>query len=164
MNQDDLQKYLNTSVLCWLATVSAEGIPNVSPKEVFALHESGHLVIAHIASPQSIKNIQANAQVCVSMLDVFVQKGCKIKGHVRLVWPQEADFGYWAAPLLAITGTVFPVSAVMVVTITAVEAIVSPRYRLYPDTTEAQQVASALETYGVRQRLTEVSNVVGERE
>jgi len=50
--------FLQRSVLCWLATVDAHGQPNVSPKEVFAAFDEKHLVIAHIASPLSVKNIQ----------------------------------------------------------------------------------------------------------
>ena len=30
----EIKKAIDQSVLCWLATVSKEGIPNVSPKEV----------------------------------------------------------------------------------------------------------------------------------
>ena len=52
-------------VLCWLATVDALGQPNVSPKEVFAVIDEEHLVIAHIASPTSVKNVLQNPKVCV---------------------------------------------------------------------------------------------------
>ena len=38
------------SVLCWLATVDAQGQPNVSPKEVWAIADDCHVVVAHIAS------------------------------------------------------------------------------------------------------------------
>ncbi|MDO9158010.1 MAG: hypothetical protein Q7U45_01030, partial [Burkholderiaceae bacterium] len=44
----------------------------------------------------------------------------------------------------------FPIRAAILVTVTAVEPIVAPSYRLFPsDTTEASQVASAMRTYGV---------------
>ncbi len=35
MLTSDIKKYIDQSVLCWLATVSKDGIPNVSPKEIF---------------------------------------------------------------------------------------------------------------------------------
>ena len=65
------------SVLCWLATASTTGQPNVSPKELFAVADDEHVVVANIASPTSAKNIRANAQVCLSFVDVFAQKGYK---------------------------------------------------------------------------------------
>ena len=38
------------AILCWLATVSEEGLPNVSPKEVYAEPSEGVFLIAEIAS------------------------------------------------------------------------------------------------------------------
>ena len=54
---NDFKKWADKSVLCWLSTASAEGIPNVSPKELFVFDENNMLLIANIASPQSIRNI-----------------------------------------------------------------------------------------------------------
>ena len=38
------------SVLCWLATADADGLPNVSPKEVWAIADDEHVVVAHIVA------------------------------------------------------------------------------------------------------------------
>jgi predicted pyridoxine 5'-phosphate oxidase superfamily flavin-nucleotide-binding protein len=139
------------SVLCWLATVNANGQPNVSPKEIFAAFDTEHLVIANIASPTSVRNIEANPLVCVSFIDVFVQKGFKVVGTARNVGRQEVDFSHWAAPLKAKAGPRFPIHSVLVVRATAVEPILAPSYRLYPtESTEQSQMASAMRTYGVQ--------------
>jgi len=141
----------NRSVLCWLATVDADGRPNVSPKEIFAAFDAEHLVIANIASPTSVRNVAAGAPVCVSFIDVFVQKGFKVFGAARDVRRLDAAFPRWAAPLEAMAGPRFPIRSVIVVRATAVEPILAPSYRLHPaDTTEASQVASAMRAYGVR--------------
>ena len=81
----DIKKYIDQSVLCWLATVSKDGIPNVSPKEIFTYLDNEHLGIAHIASPNSIRNIKANPNVCVSFVEIFVQKGYKLRGKVEII-------------------------------------------------------------------------------
>ena len=47
---------VESAVLCWLATVDAEGRPSVSPKEIFSL-AGDDIVIAHIASPRSVRNL-----------------------------------------------------------------------------------------------------------
>lgn len=36
---NEIKKYIDQSVLCWLATVSTDGVPNVSPKEIFSYYE-----------------------------------------------------------------------------------------------------------------------------
>ena len=139
------------SMLCWLATVDAQGKPNVSPKEIFAFHGSEHLLIAHIASPSSVRNIKANPRVCVSFIDIFVQKGFKVSGTALNVDPQDMDYEKWATPLVAMAGPRFPIRSVIVVRITKCEPILAPSYRLYPDeTTEQAQVASAMRAYGVQ--------------
>jgi predicted pyridoxine 5'-phosphate oxidase superfamily flavin-nucleotide-binding protein len=53
-----------------VATVSSQGEPNVSPKELFFVLDTETLLIANIASPQSLKNILQNSKVCVSGVNV----------------------------------------------------------------------------------------------
>jgi predicted pyridoxine 5'-phosphate oxidase superfamily flavin-nucleotide-binding protein len=75
MLSPDLKAYIERSVLCWLGTVDDCGNPNVSPKEVFCAWGEDLILIANIASPESEKNIRSWPEVCVSFVDVFVQKG-----------------------------------------------------------------------------------------
>ena len=141
------------SVLCWLATVSATGQPNVSPKEVFAIADDEHLVVANIASPTTARNIRVNAQVCLSFVDVFVQKGYKILGEAKDVTPSDPTFARWSEPLKAMVGDRFPIRSVFVIRVSAVEAIIAPSYRLYAaETTETAQMEAALRTYGVQKK------------
>jgi predicted pyridoxine 5'-phosphate oxidase superfamily flavin-nucleotide-binding protein len=142
------------SVLCWLATVDANGQPNVSPKEIFAALDTENLVIANIASPTSVRNIEVNPLVSVSFIDIFVQKGFKVTGVARNVRQQDTDFSRWAAPLKEKTGARFLIHSVMVIRATVIEPILAPSYRLYPtETTEQSQAESAMRAYGVRPAL-----------
>jgi hypothetical protein len=140
---------LHTSVLCWLATCDATGQPNVSPKEVFMAVDAEHLVIAHIASPRSVRNLADCPKVCVSFIDIFTQKGFKLLGNATVIAPTDERFAGLDALLQTKTQGRFPIRAAMLVKVTAVEPIVAPSYWLYPETTEAAQVASALRTYHV---------------
>lgn len=151
MLSTEIQDCATRSVLCWLATVSADGQPNVSPKEVFAVFDTNHLVIANIASPTSVRNIEVNPLVCVSFVEIFRQKGFKVIGAARSCRKTESEFAIWSAPLLAKVGSRFPIHSVIVVKVSAVEPILAPSYRLYAaETTEESQVASAMRTYGVQ--------------
>ena len=146
----DVRHAAERSVLCWLATVDAAGQPNVTPKEVFAVADDDHLVIANIASPGSAANVAQNPKVCVSFVDVFVQKGFKVVGVASDVQPSDAAFARWVEPLRALAGDRYPIRSVIVVRVTAVEAIVAPSYWLFPsERTEASQVDAALRAYGV---------------
>lgn len=148
---DAVRETVRRSVLCWLATVDAEGQPNVSPKEVWAVFDDQHVVVANIASPVSARNIARQPQVCLSFVDVFVQKGFKLQGTAHAVCADDPAFSRWAAPLLAMVGQRFVIHSVLVIRVTSVAPIVAPSYRFYPhETTEASQVASAMRTYGVQ--------------
>lgn len=147
----DLKAMAKRSVLCWLATADERGQPNVSPKEVFAVADDEHIVVANIASPGSAKNIGVNGKVCLSFVDVFAQKGLKVIGTATDVKPSESEYSRWVEPLRKMVGDRFPIHSVFVVRIAIAEQIIAPSYRLYPsETTEASQVQSALRTYGVR--------------
>jgi len=151
MKTEPWHDFIHRTVLCWLATVDAQGQPNVSPKEVFAAFDENHLVIAHIASPISVRNIQQNPKVCVSLIDIFVQKGWKLIGHAQYVNASDEAFHAYAKPLLAMTGDKFNIQAVLVVKVVQSHPIVAPSYRFYPkSTTESGQIESAMKTYGVR--------------
>jgi len=139
------------SVLCWLATVDAYGCPSVSPKEGFAVLDSDRIVIANIASTGSAKNIVANNRVCLSFIDVFVQKGYRVRGIATNVLPSDPGYRALFAPLLPVIGDRFPVRSVFVVKAELIERIVAPGYRLFPsETTEASQTQAALRAYGVK--------------
>jgi len=142
--------WLSRSVLCWLATVDADGQPNVSPKEVFAPWGDDQLLIAHIASPVSARNILCHPQVCISFIDVFAQKGFKLQGIATVVAPSAPGFDSLAAPLVRITGDRFPLKGLIRVQVQSSAPIQAPSYALYPDTTEAAQIHAAWRSYTQR--------------
>lgn len=145
-----LQTALDGSVLCWLATASPDGTPNVSPKEIFAGFGQESIVIADIASPVSVGNIRANPKVCVSFIDIFRQRGFKVTGTARIIAPDEEDFGRCGAELMKKAGTDFPIRHVILVNIKHVARIRAPSYLFFPDRTEEERMRDAYRTYGVR--------------
>ena len=148
---EPIREAARRSVLCWLATVDAEGQPNASPKEVWAIADEQHVVVANIASPLSVRNIGQHPQVCLSFVDVFVQKGFKLLGTAREVRAVDPEFATWAKPLLAMVGQRFVIHSVLVIQVHSVAAILAPSYRFYPDdTTEASQVVSGMRAYKVQ--------------
>ena len=103
----DIKKYIDSSVLCWLATTSPDHVPNVSPKETFTWYGDTHIIVANIASPQTVRNIKQNNKVCISFIDVFIQKGYQIKGSAEIVKRSDSGFVPMEALLLKITGVNF---------------------------------------------------------
>ena len=144
----EIKASLDKSILCWLATSSPDNMPNVSPKEVFCHYLSDKVIIANIASPGSVKNIRDNSQVCLSVVDVFVQKGYQLKGSARIVESDDQDFSALEEKLLVMTQGKYPFSSITEITIHSAKPIIAPSYLLYPEITEAQQIAAAKKAYG----------------
>ena len=150
MFTQEVIKYIEQSVLCWLATSDKDNFPNVSPKEMFTHFEGNKILIANIASPNSVANILENKNVCISFVDVFVQKGLKIKGQAKIIYKKDTDFEIKSKPLTTLFTDKFPISAIIEITVQKVESIIAPSYFLYSETTEEGQIKSAMNTYKVK--------------
>lgn len=144
---EEIKKYLDQSVLCWLATASLEQIPNVSPKEIFKLYQDQYILIANIASPQTVRNIKQNPKVCLSFINIFVQKGYQLKGTASIVQKSDTEFQSLEPLLLELTGGLFPFASITKIKIESSKKILAPRYLLYPETKESDQIKSAQEAY-----------------
>ena len=149
MFNNEILSSINSSVLCWLATSSADNVPNVSPKEAFAASEPDTLVIANIASPKSAANVRDNPNVCVAFVDIFTQKGFQVFGTASLVKRTDREFDLLAKPLEEVTRGQFPFATLFRVVSNKVKPIIAPSYMLYPETTEQQQIESSMKSYGL---------------
>jgi predicted pyridoxine 5'-phosphate oxidase superfamily flavin-nucleotide-binding protein len=151
MLSDEVIDSAGRSVLCWLATSDADGMPNVSPKEIFTPWGESQILIANIASPGSVRNIEMNNKVCLCFVDVFVQKGFKLKGRARNVMPTHQDFRALLTPLESMTQGRFVIRSIILMNVTSLEPVWAPSYQFYGhEVSEATQRASAMTAYGVQ--------------
>ena len=88
---EETKDLIEQSVLSWLATANEAGEPSVSPKELWGLSGKDSIVIAEIASPNSLANIRKQPRVCVSFIEIFKQKGRKLYGNATIVSPVQAN-------------------------------------------------------------------------
>ena len=146
----EITKSIDNSVLCWLATASVDNIPNVSPKEIFSYYGSEKIIIANIASPQTVRNIKKNENVCVSFIDILIQKGFQVKGKAKIISKSDLSFSDKEKILIKMTGGNFPFNSIIEINVEKFKEIIAPRYILYPETTELDQIKSAKKTYGVK--------------
>ena len=143
----EIKYYMDKSVLCWLATASQDNIPNVSPKEIFTHYKNDQIIIANIASPQTVKNIKENPNVCLSFIEIFVQKGYQLKGKARIIHPTDAEYEAMEASLLVMTKGQFPIKNIIAIIVNKAKPIIAPRYLYYPNTTEKMQIDDAKNYY-----------------
>ena len=76
-----MRRVIDEQRLGYVASVSPDGTPNLSPKGTTAVWDDSHLVFAHIHSSQTVANIEAgNAIVEVNVVDPIKRKGYRFKG------------------------------------------------------------------------------------
>jgi len=145
----EIKNYIDKSLLCWLATSSLENIPNVSPKEIFTYYKSNNIIVANISSPLTVKNIEQNNNVCLSFINILIQKGFQLKGKAVILKKPDLEFEQIENVLLKMTKGEFPFSSITKISIESVKQIIAPRYMLYPETTEEKQIESARKAYNL---------------
>ncbi len=153
----EMHAAIDDAVLCWVATASPEGVPNVSPKEVFASSKDS-ILIAHIASPKTVRNIASNPKVMVSLVDVFEQVGWQFSGKARLLWPSSSEFPHLARPLQELTEGLYPIKAVLHISVSKAKRIVAPSSWLFPDQSKEIVRGKVLARYGVKDASTQNPN------
>ena len=137
-------------MLCWLATVSRVGTPNVSPKEAWVYGGDDRIWVANIASPNTEANIRDCSKDCLSFVDVLNQKGYKVVGKARILETGDDGIDEAFNRLTAFIGQKFTIQSVIEVLSEKASPIVAPSYTLFPDTTEREMADQALKSYGMK--------------
>ncbi len=140
----------NNYILCWLATVDDDMLPNVSPKEMFLYDGSSNFYIANIASPNSEKNIQLNNKVCVCILDIFRQVGLQMKGVATVFKPKSTVYKKKVVDFHHKFGTRFNIKSIIHIDIDSTKEMVAPSYLFCPQTTSYDMIEDALKSYRIK--------------
>ena len=82
---DDMKRLVREQKLGFVATVSPDGTPNLSPKGTVTVWDDGHLVFADIRSPNTVRNLRHNPAVEINVVDPVVRKGYRFKGTGRVL-------------------------------------------------------------------------------
>ena len=77
--------HVNKVKLAFVATVSEDNTPNLSPKGTLVALDSETLAFAEIRSPQTIKNIESNPIVEINTIDPTTRKGYRFKGKAEIL-------------------------------------------------------------------------------
>jgi len=77
---DEIKNFVNFEKLGYVATVSSDGTPNLSPKGTISILDDSRLVFANIRSPQTIENLKKNPSIEINVIDPFSRIGYRFKG------------------------------------------------------------------------------------
>jgi predicted pyridoxine 5'-phosphate oxidase superfamily flavin-nucleotide-binding protein len=115
--------------LGFVATVCADGTPNLSPKGTLRVLDDDHLMFADIRSPGTVANLRTNPTVEVNVVDPFVRKGYRFKGRGEVL-EAGAEFerlvAFYAKP--GPSDAPRRIRAIVVVRVEEARPLISPAY------------------------------------
>lgn len=123
----EIRAFLDRQNLGYVATVSPDQKPNVSPKGTIICWDSGTLAFADICSPDTIRNLQGNPHVEISVIDPVLRRGYLFQGLARIL-----DGGDAAEAVKAYRdrGVTSPIRAVVMVNVLRASQVLSPLYHM----------------------------------
>jgi predicted pyridoxine 5'-phosphate oxidase superfamily flavin-nucleotide-binding protein len=125
--------------LGFVATVCADGTPNVSPKGTVCVLDDDHLMFADLNSPGTVANLRGNSGVEVNVVDPFVRKGFRFKG-VGTVLDSGPEFERLVGVFAARGTPDAPrrIRAVVVIRVDRARPVISPAYDQTTDEAEVR--------------------------
>ena len=82
---DEIRNFVNFQKLGYVATVSSDGAPNLSPKGTIVILDDSRLVFANIRSPQTVENLTKNPSIEINVIDPFSRMGYRFKGIANIL-------------------------------------------------------------------------------
>ena len=125
---DEIKNLVNFQKLGYVATVSKDGTPNLSPKGTIAILDDSRLVFANIRSPKTIENLTKNPSIEINVIDPFSRLGYRFKGLAQILSNGE-DFEN-ILDYFKQKGIKSSISHIVVVDVTSFSEITSPSYDL----------------------------------
>ena len=113
---------------CFVATVSPNNKPNVSPKGSLMVDGDSDLFFADIRSPDTIHNLKQNPAIQISVTSPVIRKGYTFSGMGHVLY-EGAEFDRMLGRLRK-GGIRSAIQAIVVTHVDLVEEIKSPLYDL----------------------------------
>ncbi len=77
---NEIKNFVEQQKLGYVATVSPDYTPNLSPKGTISVWDDKHLVFADIKSPKTMANLEKNPSLEINVVDPITRKGFRFKG------------------------------------------------------------------------------------
>jgi predicted pyridoxine 5'-phosphate oxidase superfamily flavin-nucleotide-binding protein len=124
----EIKDFLNLQKLGYVATVSSDGKPNISPKGTIIGWSSETLAFADIRSPDTLKNLIDNPNVEINVIDPLLRKGYLFQGKARIL--QNGAVHQEILNHYRQNGIKSPINSIILVDVSCVSNVISPLYDL----------------------------------
>ena len=123
---EEISNFLNLQKLGYVATVSSDGMPNISPKGTIIGWSKNQLAFADIRSPDTMKNLEINPNVEINVIDPLLRKGFLFKGSTKII--QDSPLYDEILKYYRESGIKSPINSIVLVDVTEISEVTSPLY------------------------------------
>lgn len=125
---NEIKNLIDEQKLGYVATVSPDNTPNLSPKGTIFVWDENHLVFADIKSPNTMTNLEKNPSIEINIVNPILRKGYRFKGRGTILSVGE-DYDKIISHYNNI-GIKSKIGRVVLIKITSVNEVISPLYDL----------------------------------
>lgn len=125
---ESVKEFLDVQKLGYVATVSEDGTPNLSPKGTIIAWNDHTLAFADIRSPNTLKNLEQRPDLEINVVDPLLRKGFRFKGKGKIIKNgQNYDeiLNHYRE-----NGVRSPIGAIVLVEVNEILEVLSPLYDL----------------------------------
>ena len=124
----EIKTFLNSQKLGYVATVSSDGKPNISPKGTIIAWSDNLLAFANIRSPDTVMNLQNNPFVEINVIDPLSRKGYLFIGTAKII--KNTPLYVKILNHYRTNGIKSPINSIVIVDVSSVSEVTSPLYDL----------------------------------
>ena len=125
---DEIRNFVNFQKLGYVATISSDGSPNLSPKGTIAILDDSRLVFANIRSPQTVENLTKNPSIEINVIDPFSRMGYRFRGIANIL--SDGDDFKKILDYFEKKGIKSKISDIITVDVKSFSKVTSPSYDL----------------------------------
>ena len=82
---EEIKNFVNFQKLGYVATVSNDNTPNLSPKGTIMVLDESHIAFADIQSPKTVENLKHNPSIEINVVDTFSRRGYRFSGTAEII-------------------------------------------------------------------------------
>jgi hypothetical protein len=125
---NDMWDIVESAKLAFVATVNADGSPNLSPKASLRVYDEDRVAFMDIASPGTIANLRMNPRIEIAVVDFLRRRGYRFSGTAELHQPGSPVHTWLNKWLLESNGAGYPANHAVLAKLEQARPLLSPSY------------------------------------
>lgn len=124
----DMRAVIEATHLCFAATVSADGRPNLSPKGTIRVWDDTHLFFLDIASPGTRANLVHSPWIEINVVEQLSRRGYRFFGRAEAHLTGTVLYDEGLRRMYGDGERTYPSSAVVLLAVERAASLLSPGY------------------------------------